>query len=85
MMILIIIVIVFDFHVKNIYYVNGTDMGSELNQNIGNARFAGNHILEEYQKIYRLFKHHGYKRLKCNMTTFNTMLTMLKKEYLFFI
>ena len=53
----------------------------ELNQNIGNARFTWNHLLDEYQKTYSLFRQHGYTRLKCNMTTFNTMLNMLKKQY----
>ena len=52
-----------------------------LNQNIGNARFTWNHLLDEYQKTYVLFKQHGYNSLKCNMTTFNTMLNMLKKRY----
>ena len=59
----------------------GEDMVHELNQNIGNARFTWNQLLDEYQKTYALFKQHGYQRLKCNMTTFNTMLNMLKKEY----
>ena len=58
-------------------------MVREFNQNIGNARFTWNMLLEEYQKTYELFKQHGYNRLKCNMTTFNTMLTMLKKWYPF--
>ena len=57
------------------------DMRDVLNQNIGNARFAWNHLLAEYQKTYSLFVQHGYAVLKCNMTTFNTMLNMLKKEY----
>ena len=59
----------------------GENMGNVLNQNIGNARFTWNQLLSEYQKTYALFKQHGYTRLKCNMTTFNTMLTMLKKSY----
>ena len=54
-----------------------------FNQNIGNARFVWNQLLDEYQKTYFLFKQHGYNRLKCNMTTFNTMLKMLKEEYSF--
>ena len=54
-------------------------MVRELNQNIGNARFTWNQLLDEYKKTYTLFKQHGYNRLKCNMATFNTMLTMLKK------
>ena len=57
------------------------DMICKINQNIGNARFTWNHLLAEYQKTYILFKQHGYTRLKCNMTTFNAMLTMLKKEH----
>ena len=58
-------------------------MVRELNQNIGNARFTWNQLLDEYQKTYELFKQHGYNRLNCNMTTFNTMLNMLKKWYPF--
>ena len=61
------------------------DMQYKLNQNIGNARFTWNQLLDEYQKTYTLFKQHGYNRLNCNMTTFNTMLTILKKGILFFI
>ena len=61
------------------------DMQYELIQNIGNARFTWNMLLDEYQKTYTLFKQHGYNRLNCNMTTFNTMLTILKKGILFFI
>ena len=56
------------------------DMVNVFNQNIGNARFVWNHLLDEYQKTYSLFIQHGYTKLKCNMTTFNTMLKMLKKE-----
>ena len=59
----------------------GEDMVSVLNQNMGNARFTWNQLLDEYQKTYALFKQHGYGRLRCNMTTFNTMLTMLKKSH----
>ena len=59
----------------------GGDVVCKLNQNIGNVRFVWNQLLSEYQKIYALFKQHGYARLKCNMTTFNTMLKMLRKEY----
>ena len=36
------------------------DMVCELNQNIGNARFTWNMLLDEYQKTYALFKQHGY-------------------------
>lgn len=57
------------------------DMEGILNLNIGNARFCWNKLLEEYQKTYLLFIQHGYTVLKCNMTTFNTMLNMLKKEF----
>ena len=59
------------------------DMVDVFNQNIGNARFVWNHLLDEYQKTYSLFKQHGYTKLKCNMTTFNALLKMLKKEYSF--
>ncbi len=59
------------------------DMVDVLNQNMGNARFAWNHLLAEYQKTYSMFVQHGYTKLKCNMTTFNTLLKMLKKEYSF--
>ena len=59
----------------------GEDMVRDINQNIGNARFAWNHLLDEYQKTYSLFKQHGYNRLRCNMITFNTMLKMLRNEY----
>ena len=59
------------------------DMVQVLEQNIGNARFTWNRLIDEYKKTYALFKQHGYTTLKCNMTTFNTMLNMLKKEYSF--
>ncbi|WP_407414140.1 RNA-guided endonuclease InsQ/TnpB family protein [Methanobrevibacter sp.] len=59
------------------------DMVQVLEQNIGNARFTWNRLLDGYQKTYSLFKQHGYTTLKCNMATFNTMLNMLKKEYSF--
>jgi putative transposase len=52
-----------------------------LNQNIGNARFARNHLLNEYMETYSFFVHQGYHKLKCNMSTFNTLLNMLKKEH----
>ena len=48
------------------------DMMSKINQNIGNSRFTWNKLLEEYQNTYKIFKFHGYSKLKCNMTTFNT-------------
>jgi putative transposase len=57
------------------------DMMTKTSQNIGNSRFTWNKLLENYQNTYNLFKLHGYNKLKCNMTTFNTMLNMLKKEY----
>ena len=59
------------------------DMVDVFNQNIGNARFVWNNLLAEYQKTYFMFVEHGYTRLKCNMTTFNAMLKMLKKEHSF--
>ena len=59
------------------------DMVNVFNQNIGNVRFVWNHLLAEYTKTYSMFIQHGYTKLKCNMTTFNTMLNMLKKEYSF--
>ena len=58
-------------------------MKDKFNQSLGNARFVWNNLLTEYQKTFELFKQHGYTRLKCNQTTFNTMLTMLKKQYPF--
>ena len=58
-------------------------MKDKFNQSLGNARFVWNNLLTEYQKTFELFKQHGYTKLKCNQTTFNTMLTMLKKEYSF--
>ena len=57
------------------------DMMIKINQNIGNSRFTWNKLLEGYKETYKLFKFHGYSKLKCNMTTFNTMLNMLKKEH----
>ncbi|WP_296891344.1 helix-turn-helix domain-containing protein [uncultured Methanobrevibacter sp.] len=59
------------------------DMVIKINQNIGNSRFTWNKLLEDYQNTYKLFKLHGYSKLKCNMTTFNAMLTVLKKEHAF--
>ncbi|MBQ6099152.1 MAG: transposase, partial [Methanobrevibacter sp.] len=59
------------------------EMVDVFNQNIGNARFVWNHLLAEYKKTYSLFIQHGYTKLKCNMTTFNTMLKILKKEHSF--
>lgn len=57
------------------------DMITRINQSIGNSRFTWNKLLEEYQNTYKIFKFHGYNKLKCNMTTFNVMLNMLKKEH----
>ncbi len=57
------------------------DMKIKFNQNIGNSRFTWNKLLENYQNTYKLFKSHGYTKLKSNMTTFNAMLGMLKKEH----
>ena len=57
------------------------DMVVKINQNIGNARFTWNKLLENYQNTYKIFKRHGYNKLKCNQATFNTMLKMLKEEY----
>ena len=57
------------------------DMMIKINQNIGNSRFTWNKLLEDYKETYKLFKFHGYSKLKCNMTTFNAMLNMLKKEH----
>jgi putative transposase len=59
------------------------DMVVKINQNIGNARFTWNKLLENYQNTYKIFKHHSYNKLKCNQATFNTMLKMLKEEYNF--
>ena len=58
-------------------------MRDKFNQSLGNARFVWNNLLTEYQETFELFKQHGYTKLKCNQTTFNTMLTMLKKQYPF--
>lgn len=60
-----------------------TDMMQKIEQNIGNARFTWNQLLQMYNETYRLFKHYGYTKLQCNMTTFNTMLKLLKAEYSF--
>ena len=57
------------------------DMLTKISQNIGNARFTWNKLLENYQNTYKIFKLNGYSKLKCNMATFNTMLNMLKKEH----
>ena len=58
-------------------------MVDKFNRSLGNARFVWNNLLTEYQKTFELFKQHCYTKLKCNQTTFNTMLTMLKKQYPF--
>ena len=57
------------------------DMVGVFNQNIGNARFAWNHLLYEYMEAYSFFVKRGYNKLKCNMSTFNTLLNMLKTEH----
>ena len=57
------------------------DMMQKIEQCIGNARFVWNRLLQMYNETYQLFKDHGYTRLQCNMSTFNTMLGMLKIEY----
>ena len=59
------------------------DMMQKIEQCIGNARFVWNRLLQMYNETYCMFKDHGYTRLQCNMSTFNTMLTMLKKQYPF--
>ena len=59
------------------------DMKQKIEQNMGNARFTWNQLLGMYSETYQLFKDHGYTKLRCNMTTFNTMLNMLKIEYSF--
>lgn len=59
------------------------DMKQKIEQNIGNARFTWNQLIGMYSETYQLFKDHGYTKLRCNMTTFNTMLNMLKIEYSF--
>ena len=59
------------------------DMQQKIEQGIGNARFVWNQLLSMYNETYQMFKDHGYSKLKCNLTTFNTMLNMLKKEYSF--
>ena len=58
-------------------------MRDKINQNIGNARFTWNKLLQEYQEIFELFKKQGYTKLQCNIKTFNTMLNMLKTQYSF--
>ncbi|MBQ6350250.1 MAG: transposase [Methanobrevibacter sp.] len=59
------------------------DMKQCIHQNIGNARFVRNKLLKEYQDTFALFKQYGYHKLQCNQRTFNTMLSILKKEYSF--
>ena len=48
-----------------------------INQNIGNARFVWNNILELYKHIFKLFNSHGYP-LYPNIRNLNAMLNMLK-------
>ena len=58
------------------------DMIGVLEQNIGNARFVWNHILSEYNELYKRFKAHGYP-LKTNLRNFNAILNLLKDEFTF--
>lgn len=58
------------------------DMIGVLEQNIGNARFVWNHILSEYNELYKKFKAHGYP-LKTNLRNFNAILNLLKDEFTF--
>ena len=53
-----------------------------LNQNIGNARFIWNNILNRYNELYKLFKFHSC-HLNTNIRNLNTILKMLKQEYRF--
>ena len=53
-----------------------------LNQNMRNARFIWNNILNRYNELYKLFKFHGYP-LNPNIRNLNTILKMLKQEYRF--
>ena len=53
-----------------------------INQNIGNARFVWNNILELYKHILKLFNSHGYP-LYPNIRNLNAMLNLLKREYPF--
>ena len=57
-------------------------MEQVLNQNMGNARFIWNNILNQYNELYRLFKSHGYP-LNPNIRNLNAILKMLKQEYSF--
>ena len=54
-------------------------MEQVLNQNMGNARFIWNNILNQYNELYRLFKSHGYP-LNPNIRNLNAILKMLKQE-----
>ena len=53
-----------------------------LNQNMGNARFIWNNILNQYNELYGLFKSHGYP-LNPNIRNLNAILKMLKQEHSF--
>ena len=53
-----------------------------LEQNMGNARFIWNNLLNTYNNLYMLFSFHGYP-LNPNIGNFNAMLKMLKQEYPF--
>ena len=58
-------------------------MEQVLKQNMGNARFIWNNILNRYNELYQLFKSHGYP-LNPNIRNLNAILKMLKQEYSFF-
>ena len=58
------------------------DMTEKLNQNIGNHRFIWNQILNEYNKIYKLFQSHSYP-LYPSIRTLNSMLKILKQDHAF--
>ena len=55
-----------------------------LNQNMGNARFIWNNILNRYNELYRLFKSHGYP-LNPNIRNLNAILKMLNRNIVFYV
>ena len=57
-------------------------MEQVLKQNMGNARFIWNNILNQYNELYQLFKSHGYT-LNPNIRNLNAILKMLKQEHSF--
>ena len=59
------------------------DMIGMFEQGMGNARFVWNHILKTQEYYNKLALSHGYPRMKCTLSNFNTILMMLKKEYSF--